>query len=199
MAVHAILNELNVPFKANKVSIPNGDNKKPEFLKLNPRGQVPVLTEDDLVIREGAAMIIYLLEKHNSPLLPRSGKERAVALEWLMFGNATLHPAYSRAFFLLKNPLPDKAAHEQMFKLVVQNINNLWKEVDDKLATSKYICGDTMTAADILLTVFANWGTTFPTPVVLGSNVKRLIREISSMPSYQKALKAEEVEYKAAA
>ena len=47
----------------------------------------------------GAAIITYLLEKHKSPLLPASGKERATAFEWLMFCNATLHPAFGKAFF----------------------------------------------------------------------------------------------------
>lgn len=198
MAVHVILNELNVPYTAHKVSISNGDNRKPEFLKLNPRGQVPVLVDGDQVIREGAAMILDLLEKHNSPLLPRSGKERAVALEWLMFANATLHPAYSKAFFIMKN-VTDKGQQEQLFKVALQQINSLWAELDARLAKSKYICGDKLTSADILCTVFANWGSSFPAQPTLGANVKRLIKEISTMPSYQKALKAEEVEYKAAA
>ena len=99
MAVHVILNELNQPVELHKISLQEGDNRKPEFLRINPRGQVPVLVDDGFVIREGAAQIIYLLEKHKSPLLPASGKERAAALEWLCYANASLHVASAAATY----------------------------------------------------------------------------------------------------
>jgi len=198
MAPHVLLNELGVKYEAKKVDLMAGEGQKPEFLKINPRGQVPVLVDDGQVIREGAAILIHLMEKHSSPLLPKSGKERATALEWLMFGNASLHPAYGRAMFLKKNA--DKAAQEQLFKIVFQQINKLWAEADQRLANNPYLCGKSITAADILVTVIANWGAWFPEgSVTLGSNVKRLIKEISSRPSYKKALADEQVEYKAAA
>ncbi|MBY0408155.1 MAG: glutathione S-transferase, partial [Rickettsiales bacterium] len=102
LAIHVTLLELGVPFKANKIDLSKGENRTPEFLKLNPRGSVPVLLDGDQIIREGAAQLLYLLDKHKSPLLPASGPERATALEWLMFANATLHPVYSRGFGLMK-------------------------------------------------------------------------------------------------
>lgn len=197
MAIHVLLNELGVPFKAHKMDMMKGDLKTPEFLKINPRGQVPVLLDDGKLIRENAAMMIYLLEKHNSPLLPKSGEAQAQTLEWLMFGNATLHPVYSRGFMLMKVDI-EKSAKEALMKMTVEQINKLWKEADEKLENSKYIAGNTLSAADILLTVIANWSGNF-TGITLGTNVKRLLKEVSALPSYQKALKEEQVEYKAAA
>jgi glutathione S-transferase len=199
MAPHVLLNEMNVPFEAKKVDIMTGEGQKPEFLKINPRGQVPVLVDDGLVIREGAAILIHLMEKHNSPLLPKSGKDRTEALEWLCFANASMHPAYGKAFFVWKN-IEDKKAQELAFKVAFEQINKLWAEVDARLAKNAYVCGKNITGADILLTVIANWGTYFPPgSVTFGNNVKRLIKEISSRPAYKKALATEQVEYKAAA
>ena len=199
MAPHVILNEIGIPVELVKVDLHAGDNKKPEFLKVNPRGAVPVLQKDDgTIIREGAAIIMHILDNHPSPLLPPSGKERTQAIEWLMFANATMHPAYGKTFFVMK-AVTDKAAQEQAFNACLEQINKCWKEVDERLAKNPYICGKEMTAADILLTVLANWGGYFPKQPTLGANVKRLIKEISSRPSYQKALQAEKVEYKAAA
>jgi len=199
MAPHVLLNELNVPFEVSKIDLQAGDGQKPEFLKVNPRGQVPVLVDDGEVIREGAAILIHLMEKNNSPLLPKSGKERTQALEWLCFANASMHPAYARAFFIWKN-IEDKKAQEAAFKVVFQQINKLWADVDAQLAKTPYVCGKNITAADILLTVIANWGAYFPPgSVTLGSNVKRLIKEVSNRPAYKKALATEQVEYKAAA
>lgn len=197
MAPHVVLNELGLEFELKKISLQDGDNRKPEFLKINPRGQVPVLEDDGQVIREGAAILLHILDKHPGPMMPPSGKERDTALEWLMFANATLHPAYARVFFLMKNA--EGPAKEQLIGTAVQMINKLWAEADTQLAKTPYLCGKEMTVADILLTVIANWGSRFPVVPTLGANVKRLIKEVSSLPSYQKALKTEQVEYKAAA
>ncbi|MGB9154328.1 MAG: glutathione S-transferase family protein [Alphaproteobacteria bacterium] len=195
MGVHVALNECNQPVTLEKIDLMAGQGRTPEYLKINPRGQIPVLVDGDQTIREGAAILIHVLEKHNSPLLPKSGKERDVALEWLMFANATLHPAYARMFFLKKNgmtegPLVDAA---------IANINKLWEEVDQRLSSQAYICGAQITIADILLAVIANWSGNLPKPVTLGSNTKRMLKEVIARPAYQKALAAEQVEYKAAA
>lgn len=190
MAVHAVLNELNVPFETIKQT----DLKSPEFLKLNPRGQIPLLVVDGEPVKEGAAIITWLLDTHTSSLLPKSGIERAKALEWLMWGNASLHPACGKMFWLNKLTL-DEAVKTELAKVITGQIQSLWDEADARLAKHKYLAGETLTAADILITVIANWGL----PVTLGPNVKRLIKEVSARPAYQKALKTEEVEYKAAA
>ena len=198
MAVHVLLNELGQKVMLENVSVPDGQPRSATFLKVNPRGNVPVLVDDGEVIREGGAIMTYLLDKHNSPMLPKSGKERARALEWLMFGNATMHPAYAKVFFAMKN-ITDQAAKDQAIKAAIGQIEKLWDEVDARLAQNPYLCGKELTAADILLTVIANWSGYFPQPVKLGANVKRLLKEVTSRPAYQQALKLEQVEYKAAA
>ena len=195
MGVHVALNECAVPFGLEKVDIAAGQNQSPDYLKINPRGQIPVLVDGDLIIREGAAILIYLLEKHQSPLLPQTGKERAQALEWLMFANATLHPAYARVFFMRRNGVTEGA----LVDVAIAQINKLWGEVEARLASRPYICGEHITIADILLTVIANWSGNMPQPIMLGVHTKRLLKNISGRPSYQKTLATEGVDYKAAA
>jgi len=196
MAIHIILNELNQPVELKKVIL--SEPRSPEFLKVNPRGAVPALIDDGHVIREGGAIIAYLLDKHNSPMLPKSGKERATALEWLMFANSTLHPAYGKGFFVMKNT-SDPAQKEALLKMAVEQVEKLWAELDERLASQPYVCGKECSAADILIAVIANWGSYFPVPIKLGDNVKRMLRDVTARPAYQKALATEQVEYKAAA
>ncbi len=195
MAVHVVLNELNAKYELEKISLQDRD---PTFLKINPRGQVPVLMVDGEPVKEGAAILMYLLDTHGSPMMPKSGMGRAKALEWLMWANSSLHPAYSRAFSVAK-VFPDKAMQDVAFNAALSSIQSYWDEADARLWKMKYLAGDEMTAADIMITVFANWGQMFPSKPKLGPNVMRVIKEVSSRPSYQQALKAEQVEYKAAA
>jgi glutathione S-transferase len=197
MAVHVILNEVAADFKLENTSIMEGKNRTPEFLKLNPRGQVPVLVEDGQPLREAGAIITHLVEKHNSPLIPKSGTERTVAIEWLFYCDATLHPAYSRAFFLMRSA-EDADAKAKLLDIACKNISKLWEEIEDRLAQHEYIAGDKITVADILLTVIANWSAYFPA-IVIGDRARNLFKKVSGRPAYQKALAAEGVEYKVAA
>ena len=203
MAIHVALLELNVPFKLHDVS---GDKKKaPEYLALNARGTVPMLLDNGHYIREGVAILLHLFEKHKTSLLPEKGIERTVALEWLTFCNATLHPAMSRVFPLLATTL-DANVKETALALAMDNAAAKWQDVETRLSESKYLAGEKLTVADILMTVIANWTANINSklPAVtqkfaLGPNTKRLLKEVSSLPSYQKALEAEQLEYKAAA
>ena len=199
MAVHAVLNELNQPVSVIDVRVPAGQPRPAEFLAINPRGNVPVLIDGDITMREGGAIITYLLDKHASPMLPKSGASRAAALEWLMFANATMHPAYSRVFFNLAN-LSDGTGKDEAIEASLKAINKLWADVDAQLAQTKFICGDTYSAADILLSVIANWGQGgFASKLTFGENSKRMFKAIAALPSFQKALAAEKIDYKAAA
>jgi len=196
MAVHVVLNELGQPVTLQDVSAPAGQPRSPEFLKINPRGNVPTLVDDGHVIREGGAILTYLADKHTSPLLPRSGFERATTLEWLMFCNATLHPAYGKAFQAAK--VFTGEVQEKVMDAAIQQINKLWADVETRLSASSYLAGKDISVADILLTVIANWSANFP-KIQIGPKAKALFKNVTLRPSYQKALAAEKVEYKVAA
>jgi len=198
LAVHAILNELKLPYTTEKVDLKQP--RTPEFSKLNPRGAVPVLEIDGKVLREGASIIISLLEANKSPLLPSTGFEKAKALEWLCFANATLHPAYGKAFSLPYLPLDD-ASKEKLKGIYATQIQKYWDEIETQVKKEGgYLAGKQPTAADFLVTVIANWTPSlFEGKVKFGPATQNLLKSISARPSYQKALADEGVQYKAVA
>lgn len=198
MAVNAIINELGLNAKINIMEAGNGANglKSPEYLTVNPRGNVPCLVEDGKAMIEGGAIITYLCDKEGK-LIPKNGFERAQALQWLMFCNATLHPAYGRTFWLSSNT-PAGEFQTNAIAEARKQIQALWDYVEAELAKSgnAYLCGAEPTAADFLLTTIANWN---PTAYNFGAKTKAIFKNISARPSYQKALAAEKIECKAAA
>lgn len=184
-AIHALLNDLNVPVELID------KNKSADFEAINPAGQVPVLVDGEFVLKEGAAIILYLLEEHQSPMLPRAGQPRARFLQELMFANATLHPAYGRLFFIAK-AVTDKPAQQEALTKAADMISSLWKLIDERLDHSRFVCGDSPSAVDFLLTVYANWGGMFPVDITLGANVERMIAEVNAYPAFQRAAQVEE-------
>lgn len=199
MAIHVILNEIGADFEVTPVSIQAGDTRTPEYLKLNPRGQVPLLVKDGTPMVEGAAMITYLLDTHgNGDLLPKSGWDRAMALQWLMFGNSSLHPAYARIFWLNKVAKDEKAKAE-LINIAIDQVQGLWDQIEQELQTKPFLAGHHVTAGDILITVIANWGAWLPKPITFGPKTKALLKAVSERPAFRQTTQAEGVEYKAAA
>lgn len=198
MAVHVALNEIGAEFTLQSVSVPDGQPRFAEFLKINPRGNVPVLQSGDMILREGAAILTYILDEAKSPLLPQSGAARAKALEWLAFANSTLHPAYTRCFFQHRN-LGDTAAENPLYAPSITAIQKHWDDIEAQLEKTTFLCGNDCTIADILVTVIANWTPMMRKPVNFGPKTKALFAKVIARPAYQKALAAEAVTYKVAA
>ena len=93
------LEELEIPYNVHVVNLMSGDQKKPEFLKLNPNGRIPVIVDtdnDNLAIMESGAQLIYLAEKVGK-LLPTEAKARANVMQWLMFQMGGIGPMMGQA------------------------------------------------------------------------------------------------------
>lgn len=185
LATHVLLLELG------QVVEPINKNTLSDFVAINPLGSVPVLVDGDKVLREGAALILYLLGKHANTWLPASGAARERAIEQLLFANATVHPAYSKLFFI-NGTLSDEAARAEGFQAAVASLNKLWQVVDTQLAEQAYLGGNSPSPADLLLTVYAGWNGYFPLPIQLGPNVARMIAAVRARPAFQRALAAEQ-------
>lgn len=190
MAVHVVLNAVGANYELIKVEY--NAHRNEEYLKLNPLGQVPVLIENGIVLRESAAIIIHLLDKFKHPLLPQSGLERIKTIQWLLFFNSTMHQAHS-AYFLIEKNINDTVVVEPVFNLLSRRISKLWRYVEAEINT-EYLYGDQPTAADILMAVIANWATAIkPTPL-LGEKTKAICSSIIKMPYFAETLASENVE-----
>jgi len=184
LATQTVLHELDLPVSIiDKSSVHN-------FNDLNPAGTVPVLVDGDTVLNEGAAILLYILGKTENNLLPAGGPERQAGIEAIMFANATMHPAYGRLFFGA-GAITDDAAKEAYFEQSAMAINKLWRIIDARIGSKNYLLGDTVSPADILLTVYANWGQYFPVTIELGQNTERMIKNVQARDSYKKAVAAE--------
>ncbi len=206
LAVHVLLNELGQAFELKSIYAENGKDKNPELLAINPRANVPTLIDEDhdFFMREGGAILTYLCDTHESSLMPNSGEARAKALQWLMFANATLHPAYSKLFGLRGKyselNIEDASKHA-LEADAVKAIQGLWDMIEEELnsKSGEYLCGEAMTVGDILVTVIANWNAFAKIDITLGDATKKLLRNVSGMDSYQQAMEAEGISYKVAA
>ncbi|OYQ31809.1 glutathione S-transferase [Niveispirillum lacus] len=92
------LSLLGVPHDLVEVDLMAGAHKQPDFLALNPFGQVPVLEDGDVVIPDSTAILVYLAKKHGGGWLPEDAQGAAAVQRWLAVatGELAYGPAAAR-------------------------------------------------------------------------------------------------------
>jgi len=83
--VYNFLHILDLPFENKIVDLKSGEHKSADYLALNPLGQVPVLTDDNLVLRDSTAILMYLARKYDTSnqWLPTDPANQAQVQQWL--------------------------------------------------------------------------------------------------------------------
>lgn len=159
LAPHIILEELGIPYVAQQIEMSKGDNERPEFLKLNPMGAVPVLElNDGQALTEGVAIQQYLADlKPESNLAPRNGTfERVRCQEWLNFIATELHKSVGSLFgvaMFAQTP----AAQEEVKKNLVEMAGKKLDLAERKLGTNPFVLGNAYSIADVYLFTIFSW------------------------------------------
>jgi len=104
-----------------------------------------------------------------------------------------MHPAYGRLFFIAQY-ISDESARQEAFSAASDAINKLWQVVEQQLAAQAFLGGERPSAADIMLAVYCRWGASFPVTIEQGSNTTRMLAAVQAMPSFQRALAAEQAQ-----
>jgi glutathione S-transferase len=139
-----MLEELGVPFSVKTIDIRKGEQKEPSYLKLNPAGKVPTLTDGDVVVSENPAIAIYLADRYGyGTLAPKIDEaDRGPYLKWMVFSTAVVDPVAT--------------LHEQ--KIDLPGFNFSFGAFDDMvrvltgvLKDREYLLGRRFSAADVVL------------------------------------------------
>ena len=101
MIPHIVLEDLGVPYERVPVDRAQNRHKEPAYLKLNPNGRIPVLTDGDLVLYECAAIVLHLCDTHpQAKLAPQVGStQRAHFYKWLAWCTNTLQATLILYFY----------------------------------------------------------------------------------------------------
>lgn len=153
-----VLAELGVPHERVVLDIKKGDTKKPDFLKLNPNGKVPVVVHDGVAIFESSAITMYLGETFgvDKGLYPAAGPKRGEAMKWIAWANVTLGEAVNR---WTRNTLDWVPAEQQSAKageVAKGDMDSCLRILDEALEGRDFLCG-TYTLADTHLNSFVDW------------------------------------------
>jgi glutathione S-transferase len=156
-----VLEELGVPHELVRLDPRKGENRSPEYLKLNPGGHVPTLVDGDTVIFESAAICMQLADQHlDKGLAPKLGTpERGQYYQWLFFAMTELEPKLVQVM-LHERFLPEGERDPKVASDNKQAFLKAAKIVEDHLLTHTHLLGADFTVADVVMTsvfAWANW------------------------------------------
>lgn len=166
------------------MNLKDGDHLTPEFLKLNPLHTIPVLEDDGVVITDSHVICSYLADKYavDESLYPKDKVKRMQVDARLYFDCGHLFPRVR----IMVEPIIYFGEHE----ITDQKISYMQKAYDGlekALTSSKYLCGDQLTIADLCCVASVSTGMLFaPIEEDKFPNVKAWVERMSELPYYQK-------------
>ena len=151
-----MLEEVGEPYDIHLLNLGTGDNRKPDYLAINPMGKVPTLKHGDTVITEAAAICAYLADEFPRAKLnvPIGTPRRGVYLQWLFFGPSCIEAAIMDRTF----PRKEEARRAA---LGYGDFDTAMDVTAKAVAKGPYLMGDQFTAADVIIGSTLRWGMMF--------------------------------------
>jgi glutathione S-transferase len=172
MAPHIALFEVGAPFEGRPLSFKHDENKTPEYLAMNPLGQVPTLVVDGRPLTEVAGILFYLAKTYpEAGLLPDDAEGQARVVSWMSYIAATVHPARRQG---------------------LEYARKIYAQADQRLGPQDWTVGDRYSIADIhLFRLFWRFMGSLNPPAEEFPNLMRLRDRMLERPAVQKTLEAE--------
>ena len=145
--VSIALEELELDYELHPIDLAADEQKTPAFLQINPNGRIPAIVdrdEDDFVVFESGAVLIYLADK-TGQLLPQDPKKRSEVIQWLMFQMGGIGPMQGQAnvfFRYFDEKIPVVIERYQ------KECQRLFEVLDRRLEDREFICNE-FSIADI--------------------------------------------------
>ena len=191
MRARIALEECGLKYNWHPIDLAKGEHKTPQFLALNPNGQIPVIVDDQgpggekLTLTQSSAILIYCAEKAGK-FIPSDPAKRAATFEAYMSASTDITPTFGTVNACLRA----KESHAPTAEMFKRQLRGYFKVWDERLAKRKYAAGEEVTIADFSLYA-GYWRTKGALPDCVAGlpNLERWAAEIGARPAIQRATK----------
>jgi len=159
--VQLTLEELGIPYEKVFVNLQAGDQKKPEFLKLNPNGKIPTIVIDGQPMFESIAIQIYLGERYGveKGLWPKLGSpEHMQALTWLCWAQVSLGGPMTTYIYSTSEQAPAELRNAKQAELALAEFHSNLRILDTRIGEVGNILHDKWTLVDADVSSVLEWG-----------------------------------------
>src|SRR5687768_1765976 len=153
--VRLALAKLATPYRLHEVDILKGESHTPEFLAMNPSGQVPLLeVAPARYLAESNAILWYLAG--NTALAPADRLDRAETIQWMFFEQHSLEPNIGAAYFWLSLVKGGRDLQRHALDEWMEEGHRSLGVMEKHLKRHRFFAADRFTIADIALYAYAH-------------------------------------------
>ncbi|MES1022117.1 glutathione S-transferase family protein [Gloeocapsa sp. BRSZ] len=177
--VRLMLSLLQLDYDLIPVNLKEGEQKSAAFLQLNPLGQVPVLIDDDVVVWDSQAILVYLARRYGGEQwLPTDADSMSKVMQWLSItaNNIQNSMAAARLHFLFNTQLDLDLAQQKAYQ-ILQIFN-------EHLSRRDWLECDRLTIADIACFPYIALAPQGKISLDAYPHVTNWINRIKDLPSY---------------
>jgi glutathione S-transferase len=159
LASHIALTEAGAEFDAVRLDLKMGDQRKPEYLAVNPKGRVPALVTPRGTLTENVVILGWVAQTYPQAHLKPEGDFFAFSemQSFNLYLASTIHVTFAHLFRTQRYADSESAIAEIRAK-VPASLTQQWKLIEDRLGDGRpWVCGRQYTVADPYLYVFARW------------------------------------------
>ncbi|MFN7571033.1 MAG: glutathione S-transferase family protein [Betaproteobacteria bacterium] len=159
LAPHIVLEEIGLPFQLSHTSTSDGSTRAAKFLRLNPKGRVPVLVIGGSVITEAPAILLHLATANNDRGLIAATPEGLVrTVEWFNWLSGTVHAVAIRQVWRPESFTDVPAQHEDIVAKGKKNLAAAFSHIEQRFGDAAWAVADRYSIVDPYLLVFYRWG-----------------------------------------
>ena len=191
--VAVALGELDVHHESVKVDLSAGDQKKPEFLKLNPNGKVPTLVIDGTPMFEALAIILYLSDRYGvqKKLWPAADDPaRPQALAWSTWAYVTFGPVVQRHQFAASPRGPAELHNAAWAEHARKEAAGLFAILDARLADKPYVLGASYSMVDLIIGGLVGYASMTGLSLAESPHVRAWLERVQARPAFKAAMAA---------
>lgn len=180
------LAELDVPHQRVKVDIQAGEQRRPEYLALNPNGKVPTLTVDGAPMFEALAIHLWLGERFGVErgLWPRAGTpEHLQALSWCTWSYVSYGTVLVR--YQMATVGGEALQHAGHAAAARAGLDELLALLDARLARQPWMLGDAYSLADLVVGSVVGYSAWRGAPVAAHPHVQAWLQKVQARPAMQ--------------
>jgi glutathione S-transferase len=200
LASHIALEEVGANYEAIRLNFKNDDQKKPDYLKINPKARVPALVTDRGVLTETPALLIYIAQSF--PAAKLAPLDDPFALARVQAFNSylcsTVHVAHAHRMRGARWT-DDADAMESMKKKVPQSVGECFALIEREMFEGPWVMGKDYTVCDGYLYTLAQWLGGDGVDVNKTPKIAEHFRRVGERPAVRKAIEDETRELKSAA
>jgi glutathione S-transferase len=200
LASHIALEEAGADYEAIRLNFKNDDQKKPDYLKINPKARVPALVTDRGVLTETPALLIYIAQSFPAARLAPLDDPFALAKvqAFNSYLCSTVHVAHAHRMRGTRWT-DDAAAIESMKKKVPQTVGDCFALIEREMFEGPWVMGKDYTVSDGYLFTLTQWLGGDGVDISKTPKIAEHFRRVGERPAVRKAIEEETREIKSAA